>query len=209
MTLPSENRNVLLRRALRLEYLTVGWNVIEGFVAIGAGVAAGSVALVGFGLDSFIEVTSAATLIWRLKKTGSPDEELAAERLALRIVAVTFFLLAAYVAYESARALWLRETSKESLVGIGLSILSSIVMPWVGLAKRKTARDLDSKALAADAVETMVCAWLSIILLLGLGLNALWGWWWADPLAGLVMAGFIVKEGWEALEESNDSREDQ
>ena len=82
-------------------------------------------------------------------------------------------------------------------------------MPWVGLAKRKTARDLDSKALAADAVETMVCAWLSIILLLGLGMNALWGWWWADPLAGLVMAGFIVKEGWEALEESNDSREDQ
>jgi divalent metal cation (Fe/Co/Zn/Cd) transporter len=195
-----EKRDALIKRALTLEYATVGWNVIEAVVAIGAGLAAGSVALIGFGLDSIIEVTAAVALIWRL--TREAEEETNAERRALLIVGLTFFALAAYVAVESAKTLWFREAPRESLIGIALAVASGIIMPWLGLAKRRLARQLGSKALAADAVETLVCAWLSAILLAGLGLNSLFNWWWADPVAGLLMAGFIVREGWEAVEES-------
>jgi divalent metal cation (Fe/Co/Zn/Cd) transporter len=201
------DRSVLVRKALNYEYVLVGWNVLEACIAVAAGVMAGSVALVGFGLDSIIEVTSAGTLIWRLKKYGSKDAgvESRAEKRALRIVGVTFLLLAAYVTFESAKTLWLKEEPRESKVGIALSILSAIVMPSLGLAKRKIARQLGSKALEADAMETMICAYLSVILLVGLGLNALFGWWWADPVAGLLMVVLIVKEGWEAWEESGET----
>ena len=195
-----EKRDTLIKKALTLEYATVGWNVIEAGVAISAGLAADSVALIGFGLDSIIEVTAAVALIWRL--TREAEEETNAERRALLVVGLTFFALAAYVAFESAKTLWFREVPRESLVGIALAVASGIIMPWLGLAKRRLARQLGSKALAADAVETLVCAWLSAILLAGLGLNSLFNWWWADPVAGLLMAGFIVREGWEAIEES-------
>lgn len=195
-----ESRTTLIKRALSLEYLTVSWNVLEAVVAIGAGLAADSVALVGFGLDSVIEVTAAVALIWRL--TRQAEEETAAEKRALLIVGLTFFVLAAYVAFESAKTLWLREAPRESPIGIALAVASSVVMPWLGFAKRRIAGRLGSKALAADAVETLLCAWLSGILLAGLGLNAFFGWWWADPAAGLLMAGFIVREGWEAVEDA-------
>lgn len=199
-----KNISPLIRRALLLEYATVGWNIIEGVIAICSGAAVGSIALIGFGLDSFIEVTAAGALIWRLKKQGSLDEELDAEKRALQIVGITFFALAAYVIYESIHTLWIKEVPQVSLIGIILALVSSILMPILGLTKRKVAVQINSRALAADAVETLVCAWLSIILLIGLGVNAIWGWWWADPAAGLIMAGFIIKEGMEAIEESRE-----
>lgn len=204
-----QERTKLIHRALIYEWITVVWNVFEGIIAISAGVWAGSIALVGFGLDSFIEVTAAGALIWRLRKHGSenPDEESQAERTALRIVGITFFLLAAYVGYESIHALWTKEAPRESFIGILLAIVSSLVMPFLALMKRKVARQLESKALEADATETMVCSLLSIALLAGLGLNAWLGWWWADPAAGLVMVGFIFKEGWETFEEAGEKRE--
>ncbi len=199
-----KNTSLFIRRALLLEYTTIGWNIIEGVIAISSGTAAGSIALIGFGLDSFIEVTAAGALIWRLKKQGSLDEELDAEKRALQIVGITFFALAAYVIYESIHTLWIKEAPQVSLIGIVLALVSSILMPILGLTKRKVAVQINSRALAADAVETFVCAWLSIILLIGLGVNALWGWWWADPAAGLIMAGFIIREGIEAIEESRE-----
>lgn len=196
----------LIHKALITEWITVIWNVFEGLIAISAGICAGSIALVGFGLDSVIEVTAAGTLIWRLRKHGSadPDEESDAERAALRVVGITFFLLAAYVGYESIHVLWTKEAPRESVIGICLAILSSIAMPVLALMKRKIARQLGSKALAADATETMICSLLSITLLIGLGLNSWLGWWWADPAAGLVMMVFILKEGWESIDESRE-----
>jgi divalent metal cation (Fe/Co/Zn/Cd) transporter len=187
------------RQAVRLEYFTVGWNVIEAGVAIVAGVLASSIALVGFGLDSVIETVAAVALLWRLRQRGE-WEEAAAESRALRIVGATFFLLAAYVTYESVRDLWLRERPQESLVGMVLAGVSLVVMPVLGTAKRRLARRMGSRALAADGMETLLCAYLSFTLLLGLGLNAWLGWWWADPVAALAMVGFMLREGWEAFE---------
>ena len=186
-----------MRRALLLEYLTVCWNSIEAIVAIAAGLAAGSVALVGFGLDSIVETVSAGILIWRL---GRPAEQAeAAERKALRVVGCTLLALAAYILYEAASKLYLREAPRQSPVGIGLAAVSLAAMLWLGAAKRRAAAQVGSRALAADSAETFVCAALSIALLLGLGLNALWGWWWADPVAAMAMLPFVVKEGLEAL----------
>lgn len=200
------SKQLLIRKALILEWTTVIWNVFEGIIAISAGIWAGSIALVGFGLDSCIEVTAAGTLIWRLGKHGShnPDEESDAEKIALRVVGITFFMLAAYVGYESVHALWTKEEPRASFIGIFLSVLSSVVMPVVALMKRKVAKQLGSKALEADAMETMVCSVLSITLLVGLSLNAFLGLWWADPMAGLVMVVFILKEGYEAIQESRE-----
>lgn len=192
----------LRRRALLLEYFTIGWNVVEAIVALAAGWLAGSIALVGFGLDSLIEVTSAVALVWRLRKTGNPDVELAAERLALRVVAYTFFGLAAYVAFESGNILLRRAAPEESPAGIVLAAVSLVVMPWLGFAKKRLARQMGSRALAADGTETLVCAYLSLTLLGGLGANALWGFWWADPLAAVVIVAFVAHEGWEAMEHS-------
>lgn len=194
----TEERETLRRRALKLEYATVSWNVAEAVLAIVAGVAAGSIALLGFGLDSVIEVIAAVALIWRLNK--GIEEEPAAEKKALQIVGWTFLLLAVYVGFESARNLWTHEIPHESRAGIALTLLSSIIMPALGLAKRKVARQLGSRALEADAMESMICSYLSVIVLAGLALNAALGWWWADPAAGLVMVAFLVKEGREALE---------
>lgn len=195
-------RDLLLRRGVRLEWFTIGWNSAEAVVAIGAGLLAGSIALVGFGLDSVIETGAGLIVLWRLRRevAGAHDDHVEqAERVALRFVGLTFVALGLYVLYESAHKLWSREAPAESWVGIGLAVCSLIVMPLLAVRKRTVARALGSRALAADAVETAVCSYLSLTLLLGLGLNALAGWWWADPVAALAMLPLIFKEGVEAL----------
>ncbi len=196
-----------LKTGVRLEYFTIGWNVIEAIIAIGAGVLAGSIALVGFGLDSVIETTSGVVLLWRLRKEvegGNKEESKKAEKKALIFVGITFILLACYVSYESATKLLLREPPKESIVGIVLAAISLIVMPLLSYLKLKTAKHLTSKALEADAMETAICAYLSFALLLGLSLNATLGWWWADPIAAIAMLPVIIKEGWEAFLEAKE-----
>lgn len=194
----------LRRRALRLEYLLISYNILEGLIAVGAGWRAGSIALVGFGLDSAVEVFAALVLVWRLRNPGSLEEETRKEKKALFLVGLTFFLLASYVLYEAAETLLFRDAAAISWIGIGLAIASLIVMPVLGLAKRKVALQMGSRALAADALETLICAYLSFALLLGLGLNALAGWWWMDPVAALAMVGYILKEGWGAIQEARE-----
>lgn len=194
----------LRRRALRLEYILISYNILEGLIAVGAGWRAGSIALVGFGLDSAVEVFAALVLVWRLRNPGSLEEETRKEKKALLLVGLTFFLLAAYVLYEAAEALLFRNAAAISWIGILLAIASLIVMPVLGLAKRKVALQMGSRALAADALETLICAYLSLTLLLGLGLNALAGWWWMDPVAALAMVGYILKEGWGAIQEARE-----
>ena len=193
------------QKALSLEYFTVGWNVLEGVIAITAGVLAGSIALVGFGLDSYVEVASGGVLIWRLRKHGDEIEEETAEKRAILVVGITFLALALYVTYESAKKLILQEPPAESLIGILLAIVSLIVMPVLAWQKRKVAAQIHSRALAADALETLACSYLSFTLLIGLGLHAWLGWWWADPLAALAMVFFLAREGWEAIEEGWES----
>jgi divalent metal cation (Fe/Co/Zn/Cd) transporter len=194
------------QRAIIAEYFTVGWNVVEGIVAIAAGVLAGSIALVGFGLDSYIEVSSGLVLVWRLRKHGFSDEveEEAAEKKAILFVGATFFALAVYVFYESGKKLYFHEHPEESLVGIILAIVSFVVMPVLAFYKKKIAVEINSRALRADALETLACSYLSLTLLLGLGANALFGWWWADPISALAMIYFLVKEGLEAVQEGRE-----
>jgi cation diffusion facilitator family transporter len=200
-----ERRHRLHDRAVRLEWFTVSWNVLEAVVAIGAGIIAGSVALIGFGVDSGIEVISAVGLLWRLRTAG-PDadvaEESAAERRALYVVAVTFFLLAGYIAYEAIPALVNRDEPVTSPVGVVLSVLSLIVMPVLAYAKQRTGQQMGSRALVADAKETWVCSYLSLALLIGVGAYAAFGWWWADPVGALAMLPVILWQGWETLEEA-------
>lgn len=175
-------------------------------MAIVAGLLAGSIALIGFGLDSYIETAAASVLIWRFRKHGvtSEEEEDRAEKRAILVVGITFLLLAAYVTYESARNLFLKEAAEESLLGIALAAVSLAVMPILAWGKHKVASRLGSRALRADALETLACSYLSLILLVGLSANALLGWWWADPLAGLAMVFFLVREGIEAVREGLD-----
>ena len=186
----------LVRRGRRLEYLTIGWNLLEGVVAVGAGLAAGSAALVGFGFDSFIESLSGGALLWRLRSDVDSERR---EKIALKLVGASFLVLAAYVAYDAGKSLVQREPPESSYVGITLSALSLIVMPLLARAKRRVAAGISSRALEADSRQTDICAYLSAILLGGLLLNALSGWWWADPVAALVMVPIIVREGVEAL----------
>jgi divalent metal cation (Fe/Co/Zn/Cd) transporter len=197
-------RAALLRRGLRLEFLTVGWNIVEGIVAVAAGVAAGSIALIGFGVDSFVESISGAVLIWRLgvEARGNADEERIeqVEQRAARLVAISFVILAAYVAFEALRSLVGQERPEASPVGIGLTALSIVVMLWLARAKRRTGEALGSRALIADSHQTFACWYLSVTTLAGLALNAAFGLWWADPLAALVIAGFLVKEARETWE---------
>jgi divalent metal cation (Fe/Co/Zn/Cd) transporter len=185
-----------VRRGRRLEYFTVGWNLLEAFVSLAAGIAAGSIALIGFGIDSLIETSSGVVLLWRLREGKEGERR---ERLALKLVGWSLLALAAYVGFEAAKALILREEPERSWPGIIIAALSLIVMPLLARAKRKVAREISSRALAADSKQTDICAYLSAILLGGLALNAFLGWWWADPLAGLIMVPIIAKEGWEAL----------
>jgi cation diffusion facilitator family transporter len=195
----------LHRRALLLEYFTVTWNVIEAAVAIAAGVIAASVALIGFGVDSGIEVLSAVALVWRLRKAGAhadAETEQHAERRALYLVATTFFLLAVYIAYEAVGALVEGERPDSSTVGLALSVVSLAVMPLLAYWKGRTGREMRSRALQADAVETWVCSYLSLALLLGVGLYAAFSWEWADPVGALLMLPVILWQGWETLGEA-------
>lgn len=185
----------LRRRGLRLEYLTLAWNVVEAAVAVGAGVAAGSIALVGFGLDSLIEVFAAVVVIWELQGVGEDRE-----RRALRLIAISFFALAAYVVVEAGRDLLLGAEPGHSPVGVALAATSLVVMPALGLAKRRTGQRLGSAPLIADSAETLLCVSLSAILLAGLVLNTAVHWWWADPLAALGIATLAIREGKEAWE---------
>jgi divalent metal cation (Fe/Co/Zn/Cd) transporter len=191
-----------VRRALRLEYLTVGWNVLEGLVAVTAALIAGSVAILGFGIDSFVECASALVMIWRLRaerdhrKSGERLEEV--ERRARRLVAGSLFLLAVYVTYDAVKMLWTVDRPAFSTVGVVLLALSIGVMRWLARAKRRLARELGSEALEADAFQTTACWWLSVAALVGVGLNGVLGWWWADPVAALVIALLIGREGREA-----------
>jgi len=195
------HRTVLIGRALRLEYLTVGWNLIEAGVGVAAAIASGSVALMGFGLDSLVESGSGGVLIWRLtaeRRAANAEAIQALDRRARRLIAGSLFLLAAYVAGDGAWTLWMHERPQPSVVGIALTSISLGVMWWLARAKRRAARALGSRALEADAFQTSACFWLSLITLLSIALNALFGWWWADPIGALAMTTFIVKEGREA-----------
>lgn len=184
------------RHGRRLEYFTLGWNTLEALVAVAAGIAAGSIALVSFGIDSVIESLSGGVLLWHLQRHEADPRR---ERRALRLVGISFLVLAAYVALEAGRTLAVGESPETSLVGIALAALSLVVMPLLARAKRRVAARLQSGALHADSRQTDLCAWLSAILLVGLALNALWGWWWADPVAALAMVPIIAREGVKAL----------
>jgi divalent metal cation (Fe/Co/Zn/Cd) transporter len=185
-----------LREGRQLEYMTIGWNLIEAVVSITAGAIAGSTALIGFGVDSVIESASGGVLLWRLQDSEHHAQR---EALALKLVGLTFLALAAWVTYEACESLWLREAPATSYVGIMIAAVSLVVMPWLALRKRRLAASLGSRALRSDSRQTSLCAYLSAILLGGLALNALLGWWWADSAAALIMVPIIVREGTEAL----------
>ena len=194
------DRDAALRRGRRLEYFTVGWNSLEALASILAGILAGSIALVAFGLDSVIETVSGVALIWRLHQSNdAAHRRAAAEKTSLRIVGVCFVLLAVYVLVDSAHALFTHEIPDRSIFGIVVTIVSVIVMPLLARAKRKVAVAISSNALHADSRQTDLCAYLSAIVLVGLSLNAFLGWWWADPVAGLLMVPIIASEGRDAL----------
>ena len=187
----------LKTRALILEYFTVGYNIIECIMAIIAGVAAGSIALIGFGLDSVIESLSGGVLIWRLTKHGkiSPTEEERIEKRAVKLVGATFFILGAYIFIISIKKLYFAEAPDPSLFGIIIAAVSLIIMPLLAYLKFKTGKRMGLASLVADSKQTIICSLLSIALLIGLGLNYLWGLWWADPAAALVIVFFIIREG--------------
>jgi divalent metal cation (Fe/Co/Zn/Cd) transporter len=194
-----EERTVLLRRGRILEYFTLGWNLFEGLVAVGAGLVAGSISLVGFGIDSFIELASGAAVLWRISVDADVRNRERNETRTLKLLGLCFLALAIYVGYEAARDLWLRRAAEHSIPGILLAALSLVVMPALSGAKQNVGRALRSAALRADAKQSEFCAYLSALLLLGLLFNMLFGFWWADPLAALVMVPIIAREGREAL----------
>lgn len=195
----------LHKRALGLSYFTVGYNILEGIVSIFAGILAGSIALVGFGSDSFVESLSGVVMIWRFRKHGkiSEKEEAEAEEKAEKLVGYTFFVLAAYVLYESVKTLYFREVPNQSLLGIIIAIVSIIVMPVLFYMKYKTGIKINSRSLIADSKETLACVFLSVALLIGLGLNYLYGLWQSDPVVGLVIVAFLIKEGYETITEED------
>lgn len=194
-------RQTLLRRALWLAIFTVTWNLTEGVVAITAAALAGSRALVGFGVDSFVESISAGVLIWRLQiEHRAPHRAEQVEQRALRLIGIAFLLLAAVVAVESVRSLIAGDRPDTSIVGIVLTTVSLIVMPVLARAKRRVGVELGQRSITADSAQTRACAYLSAVVLAGLALNAILGWWWADPIAALGVVAFLVHEGREALE---------
>jgi divalent metal cation (Fe/Co/Zn/Cd) transporter len=195
----STDRQVAAQRGRRLEYFTIAWNSLEGLVAVVAGTLAGSISLVGFGIDSYIEVASGSALLWRMSVDADARHRERVEIAALRIVGGCFLLLASYIAYEAVRGIASRQAAEHSLPGILLACASLVVMPLLSRAKRRVGAVLHSAAMNADATQTDFCAYLSAILLGGLLLNSLWGLWWADPLAALVMVPIIAKEGVDGL----------
>jgi divalent metal cation (Fe/Co/Zn/Cd) transporter len=189
--------DVLRRRAWWLTALTIGWNALEAVVAISSGLAAGSIALVGFGLDSVVEVSSALVIVWRLSRRDLDREaNERTERRAVRLIALSFFAIAAYVTVDAAlKLLGIDDHPEQSAVGLAITALSLVVMPALAWAKRRVAAGLGSVALEADAAETQLCTYLSAVVLIGLAANSLAGWWWMDPLAGLIVAALAIREG--------------
>jgi cation diffusion facilitator family transporter len=193
----------LHKKALGLSYFTVGYNIIEGIASIAAGFWAGSIALVGFGLDSFIESMSGSIMIWRFRKHEklSQEEEEKIEKKAVKLVAITFFILGAYVLFESVKKLLRREIPDPSIIGIIIAMISIIVMPILFHLKYKTGKQIKSRSLMADSKETLACMLLSAALLVGLGLNYLYGLWKADPVVGLIIVVYLLKEGYSTWKE--------
>ena len=194
------NRAELAKRGQRLEYCTIAWNSFEGLAALITGSLAGSIALVGFGLDSLIEVVSGAALLWRLHHDADEQKRAAAERIALTIVGGCFIALSLYITFDSLRSLISRKPPEHSITGIAVAIASLVAMPLLAHAKGNVAQQLGSAALHADAKEADFCMYLAAIVLGGLALNLWLGWWWADPLAGLIMVPIIAREGWTSLQ---------
>ena len=199
MTSPNAIRGPLVRRGLWLNYATIAYNSLEAVVSLVAGVMAGSVALVGFGIDSVIEVTASGAAQWRLRADVDHMRRERVERITLRVIGWSFLALAVYVGIDAGRTLWLRERPERSLLGMAILVLSVVVMPMLARAKRRVARALGSAALEADATQTSLCAYLSVIALIGVALNAFVGWWWCDPVAALTMVPIIAKEGLESV----------
>ncbi len=193
------DRAALVRRGLLLNYLTIGYNLVEAIVSVAAGLVSGSVALVSFGVDSGIEVTSSVAAHWRLRADTTPERRERVERTTHRIIGLSFLALAAYVVAESVTTLWQGEAPEASPVGLAVLVLSVLIMPAIARASRRIARALGSRALEADAAQTSLCAYLSIIALAGVGLSAALGWWWADPVAALAMVPIISREGLEGV----------
>lgn len=193
----------LHKKALLLSYFTVGYNILEGIASIVAGLLAGSIALVGFGLDSFVESISGSVMIWRFRKHGkiSEEEEEKVEKKAVRFVAYSFFILGAYVLYESLKKLYFHKIPDPSLLGMLIAIASIIVMPVLFYMKYQTGKSIKSRSLVADSKQTLACVFLSVALLIGLGLNYLYGLWQADPIVGLVIVFYLIREGRDTLKE--------
>ena len=193
----------LHKKALLLSYFTVGYNVLEGIASIFAGLFAGSIALVGFGMDSFVESLSGCIMIWRFRKHGkiTEEEEEKVELRAIKLIAYTFFILGSYVLYESIKKLYFHEIPGPSLLGIIIAIVSIIVMPVLFYMKYQTGKSVNSKSLVADSKQTLACTFMSVALLIGLGLNYLYGLWWADPVVGLIIVVFLIKEGYTTFKE--------
>jgi len=192
-------RQAIVQRGRRLEYFTIAWNSLEGIVAVVAGVIAGSISLVGFGVDSFIEVISGAALLWRMSVDAEEHHRERIEQMTLRIVGACFLALAAYVGYEAVSNLMEKKAPEHSLPGIILACVSLVVMPLLSRAKRRVAAHLKSAAMNADAKQTEFCTYLSAVLLGGLLLNAVADLWWADPISALIMVPIIAKEGVDGL----------
>ncbi|MGE5334858.1 MAG: cation diffusion facilitator family transporter [Nitrososphaerota archaeon] len=184
-----------VQRARLLAGLGVGWHAVEATVAVFAGILAGSIALVGFGADSVVEALAGFIVLWRFAAIRASSEQ--AERRAQQLIAVSFFLIAAYVSVEAVRNLIGGEIPQASWLGIGLAAFTAVTMPMLARAKAKVGNRLGSSATKSEGQQNMLCAYLSVALLVGLGANALLGWWWADPLTALVIAGVAVREGWE------------
>ena len=201
----SIDRDVLRRRGLRLVWIGQGWNFLEAIVALWSAYHANSIVLLAFGLDSILEIIAGFVLIWRLSASWSSEEESIAESRALRIIGTTFFLLAILVAVQSMAVLvnWLPRP-QESLTGILLVIASAVVMTILFVMKRRVAEQLGSQALRAEATESLMCDLQDVTVLVGVGLNALFGWWWADPVAAFALIPFLLREGWEAFHPDDD-----
>lgn len=193
------NRQDFVRRGRKLEYITVAWNSLEALVSIVAGLIAGSVSLVGFGLDSLVEVASGVALLWRLHHDLNESRRERVEQTTLRIVGMCFVVLSAYILYESGSALIRHEAPERSIPGILIAGAAVVLMPMLARAKRRVAAGIKSGAMKADSKQADFCAFLSAILLVGLVLNSVFGWWWADPVAGLLMVPIIAKEGADGL----------
>jgi len=197
-------RGALIRRGLLLNYATIGYNTLEAVVSLAAGMLAGSVALVGFGIDSVIEVTASGAAQWRLRSDAEPVRRERVERISLQLIGACFLVLAAYVTIDAGKSLWLRQRPSRTIVGVVILALSVFVMPLLARAKRKVADKMQSGALRAEAKQTSLCAYLSFIALAGVALNAAFGWWWADPVAALAMVPIIVVEGIAGVRGSAD-----